>query len=237
MRSWAAAPLSFSWLNMIPPRGRAARPVLPRAPARGRLAECASERAAVAGARIPGSSGYLRRSGIAGRFATLNLRSCQTVLHASCRLASPPAGREGPAFLPPLAPARLLDAGPREGGCARARGLTCVSPVGGRPSISSGLVAAGESSAERGPLPPLACSGAHASLWPSRGLRVSRTLGACQTAIRRHFSRQRFPPLSIVPADAHSFLILTDSSFSLFPLSIAGVLGVTSRGPLPKPSL
>lgn len=88
----------------------------PRAPAGGRLAECASERAAVAGARIPGSSGYLRRSGIAGRFATLNLRSCQTVLHASCRLASPPAGREGPAFLPPLAPARLLDAGPRGGG-------------------------------------------------------------------------------------------------------------------------
>lgn len=207
----------------------------PRAPAGGRLAQCASERAAVAGARIPGSSGYLRRSGIAGRFATLNLRSCQTVLHASCRLASPPAGREGPAFLPPLAPARLLDAGPR--GDAGARGLTCVSPVGGRPSISSGLVAAGESSAERGPLPPLACSGAHVSLWPSRGLHVSRTLGACQTAIRRHFSRQRFSPLSIVPADAHSFLILTDSSFSLFPLSIAGVLGVTSRGPLPKPSL
>lgn len=88
----------------------------PRAPAGGRLAQCASERAAVAGARIPGSSGYLRRSGIAGRFATLNLRSCQTVLLASCRLASPPAGREGPAFLPPLAPARLLDAGPRGGG-------------------------------------------------------------------------------------------------------------------------
>lgn len=94
----------------------------PRAPASGRLAECASERAAVAGARIPGSSGYLRRSGIARRFATLNLRSCQTVLHASCRLASPPAGREGPAFLP-LAPARLLDAGPRgEGGEGEMRG-------------------------------------------------------------------------------------------------------------------
>lgn len=164
----------------------------PRAPAGGRLAQCASERAAVAGARVPGSSGYLRRSGIAGRFATLNLRSCQTVLHASCRLASPPAGREGPAFLPPLAPARLLDAGPR--GDAGARGLTCVSPVGGRPSISSGLVAAGESSAERGPLPPLACSGAHVSLWPSRGLRVSRTLDACQTCDSQTlFSAAFFP--------------------------------------------
>lgn len=194
----------------------------PRAPAGGRLAQCASERAAVAGARVPGSSGYLRRSGIAGRFATLNLRSCQTVLLASCRLASPPAGREGPAFLPPLAPARLLDAGPREGGCARARGLTCVSPVGGRPSISSGLVAAGESSAERGPLPPLACSGAHVSLWPSRGLRVSRTLGACQTCDSQTlFSAAFFP--SVDSARRCTLVFNFDGLqffFFLFPLLV-----------------